>query len=220
MQRLTSEMVERALSVLAVSGITQYLSKGGRVEFTAPITRDGPGWRADVQLPPGVTVGEVMDKRDKLASGLRRPLGCVWPEPMADEHPGMMALWVGDQDMNKTRQPVWPLLKGGSVDLFKPAGFATDQRGRWVEVTLMYIAGVIGAIPRMGKTFLLRLLLLIAALDPRAELHTYDLKGTGDLDPVGEKVSYRHRAARTTRTSSTRSTTCARSVPSCAAAPR
>ncbi|MEY9946258.1 cell division protein FtsK [Kitasatospora sp. GAS1066B] len=193
-QRLTSEMVERALSVLAVSGITQYLSKGGRVEFTAPITRDGPGWRADVQLPPGVTVGEVMDKRDKLASGLRRPLGCVWPEPMAGEHPGMMALWVGDQDMNKTRQPVWPLLNGGSVDLFKPASFATDQRGRWVELTLMYIAGIIGAIPRMGKTFLLRLLLLIAALDPRAELHTYDLKGTGDLDPVGETVSHRHRA--------------------------
>ncbi|MFI9269797.1 cell division protein FtsK [Kitasatospora sp. NPDC052896] len=193
-QRLTSEMVERALSVLAVSGITQYLSKGGRIEFTAPITRDGPGWRADVQLPPGVTVGEVMDKRDKLASGLRRPLGCVWPEPKADEHPGMMALWVGDQDMNKTRQPAWPLLEFGRVDLFRPTAFATDQRGRWVDVTLMYIAAVIGAIPRMGKTFLLRLLLLIAALDPRAELHTYDLKGTGDLDPVGEKVSHRHRA--------------------------
>lgn len=58
----------------------------------------------------------------------------------------------------------------------------------------MYIAAVIGAIPRMGKTFLLRLLLLIAALDVRAELHTYDLKGTGDLDPVGEAVSHRHRA--------------------------
>src|SRR5262249_27435562 len=56
----------------------------------------------------------------------------------------------------------------------------------------MFVAGVIGAIPRMGKTFLLRLLLLIAALDPRAELHTYDMKGTGDLDPVGEAVSHRH----------------------------
>jgi hypothetical protein len=36
------------------------------------------------------------------------------------------------------------------------------------------------------------LLLLIAAPDPRAELHTYDMKGTGDLDPVGEAVSHRH----------------------------
>ncbi|MFB6948667.1 hypothetical protein ACFCXP_03430 [Streptomyces niveus] len=57
-------------------------------------------------------------------------------------------------------------------------------------MTLMFI----GAIPRMGKTFLLRLLLLVAALDVRAELHTYDLKGTGDHDAVGDRVAYRHRA--------------------------
>jgi S-DNA-T family DNA segregation ATPase FtsK/SpoIIIE len=45
----------------------------------------------------------------------------------------------------------------------------------------------------MGKTFLLRLLALIAALDPRAELHLYDFKGTGDLSPL-ESVAYRYRA--------------------------
>lgn len=193
-QKLTSEIVERALVALGIAEITRALGKGNRLVFTAPITRDGPGWRADVELPLGVTTTEVMDRRDKLASGLRRPLGCVWPEPMPGRHPGHMLLWVGDQDMNQTRMPTWPLLKAGTVDLFKPAAFATDQRGRWVEITLMYIAGIIGSIPRMGKTYLLRLLLLIAALDPRAELHSYDLKGTGDLDPVGEKVSHRHRA--------------------------
>jgi len=47
------------------------------IRFTAPIVRDGPGWRADIDLPPGVVVTEVMDKRDKLASALARPLGCV-----------------------------------------------------------------------------------------------------------------------------------------------
>ena len=36
---------------------------------------------------------------------------------------------------------------------------------------------VIGAIPRMGKTAPLRLLLLGAALDPRCELHVHNLKG-------------------------------------------
>jgi S-DNA-T family DNA segregation ATPase FtsK/SpoIIIE len=36
----------------------------------------------------------------------------------------------------------------------------------------------------MGKTFSLRLLLLAAALDPIAELHLYDLKGTGDLSAL------------------------------------
>ncbi|KPC82408.1 cell division protein FtsK [Streptomyces sp. NRRL S-4] len=193
--KLTSDIVLRALGALGITAINQVQSKGrDGFTFTAPITRDGPGWRAEGDLPYGVTVTDVIERRDKLASGLRRPLGCVWPEAVPDEHTGRLVLWVGDQDMSTATKPAWPLIKGGSVDLFKPVSFGTDQRGRWVEITLMYIAGVIGAIPRMGKTFLLRLLLLIAALDNRAELHTYDLKGTGDLDPVGERVSHRHRA--------------------------
>ncbi|MGW2281982.1 cell division protein FtsK [Streptomyces sp. NPDC001770] len=193
--KLTSDIVLRALGALGITAINQVQSKGrDGFTFTAPITRDGPGWRAEGDLPYGVTVTDVIERRDKLASGLRRPLGCVWPEAVPDEHTGRLVLWVGDQDMSTAAKPAWPLLKGGSVDLFKPVSFGTDQRGRWVDITLMYIAGVIGAIPRMGKTFLLRLLLLIAALDNRAELHTYDLKGTGDLDPVGERVSHRHRA--------------------------
>jgi DNA segregation ATPase FtsK/SpoIIIE, S-DNA-T family len=193
-QRLTSDIVLRALGALSISQINQAMSKGrDGFAFTAPITRDGPGWRAEGDLPFGVTVSDVMDRRDRLASGLRRPLGCVWPEAVPEEHTGRLVLWVGDQDMSKAKQPAWPLAKAGSVDLFKPAAFGTDQRGRWVDVTLMYISGIIGAIPRMGKTFLLRLLLLIAALDPRAELHLYDLKGTGDLGPL-ERVAHRYRA--------------------------
>ncbi|MCX4811992.1 cell division protein FtsK [Streptomyces sp. NBC_01239] len=193
--KLTSDIVLRALGSLGIPAINQAQGKGrDGFEFTAPITRDGPGWRAEGNLPYGVTVTDVIERRDRLASGLRRPLGCVWPEAVADEHTGRLVLWVGDQDMSKAKKPAWPLAKSGTTDLFKPVAFGTDQRGRWVEITLMYIAAVIGAIPRMGKTFLLRLLLLIAALDPRAELHTYDLKGTGDLDPVGNAVSYRHRA--------------------------
>jgi S-DNA-T family DNA segregation ATPase FtsK/SpoIIIE len=191
--KLTSDIVLRALGALGIPAINQAQSKGrDGFAFTAPITRDGPGWRAEGDLPYGVTVTDVIERRDRLASGLRRPLGCVWPEAVPDEHTGRLVLWVGDQDLKSARKPVWPLLKSGTVDLFKPVPYGTDQRGRWVEVTLMFIAGVIGAIPRMGKTFLLRLLLLIAALDPRAEIHSYDMKGTGDLDPVGEKVSHRH----------------------------
>ncbi|MEU4038567.1 cell division protein FtsK [Streptomyces collinus] len=191
--KLTSDIVLRALGALGIPAINQAQGKGrDGFAFTAPITRDGPGWRAEGDLPYGVTVTDVIERRDRLASGLRRPLGCVWPEAVPDEHTGRLVLWVGDQDLKSARKPVWPLLKSGTVDLFKPVPYGTDQRGRWVEVTLMFIAGVIGAIPRMGKTFLLRLLLLIAALDPRAEVHSYDMKGTGDLDPVGEKVSHRH----------------------------
>jgi len=192
--RLTSDVVTRALSVLGIAGITQALAKNPKaITFPAPITRDGPGWRADVELPYGVTATEVIERREKLAAGLARPLGCVWPEGNASVHPGRLVLWVGDEDMSKAKRPTWPLLKSGTVDLFKPQPFGTDQRGRWEHLTLMFIAMVIGSIPRMGKTFALRLALLIAALDPRAEVHAYDLKGTGDLSALGQ-VAHRYRA--------------------------
>ncbi|MGH3502548.1 MAG: cell division protein FtsK [Nocardioidaceae bacterium] len=192
-QRLTSDIVIRALSSLGVGEINKAMARGGSgISFPAPISRDGPGWRAEVDLPYGVTVAEIVERRIRLASGLRRPPGCVWPEPVDDEHAGRLVLWVGDTDMSKARQPAWPMAKTGNVDLFAPFAFGTDQRGRWVQLTLMYVSVVIGALPRMGKTFALRLLLLAAALDPRAELHAYDLKGTGDLSPL-EPVAHRYR---------------------------
>ena len=194
-EKLTSDVVIRALSSLGLAAINQAIGKNPKtaIEFKAPITRDGPGWRADLDLPYGVTVAEVMDRRDKLASGLRRQLGCVWPEADHAQHTGRLILWVGDQDMSTARQPAFPLAKTGTVDLFKAVPFGTDQRGRPVLVTLMFTSCVIGSIPRMGKTFLLRLLGLIAALDARAALYLFDLKGTGDLSPL-ECVAHRYRA--------------------------
>ncbi|MBK0865476.1 cell division protein FtsK [Saccharopolyspora sp. HNM0986] len=190
--KLTSGAVETALASLGISLINQALGKGGSgVGFPRPIARDGKGWRADIDLPPGVIPGDIMERRAKLASGLRRPVGCVWPESDNSEHAGRLVLWVGDQDMRKAAQPAWKLRKGAQVDLFQSQPFGTDQRGRWVDLRLMFTSVVIGAIPRMGKTFALRELLLIAALDPRSQLHTYDLKGTGDLDPL-EPVTHVH----------------------------
>ncbi|MET9910364.1 cell division protein FtsK [Streptomyces sp. NPDC006476] len=184
-ERLTSGIVERALGALGIAEINKALAKGGEgIKFPAPITRDGPGWRADVDLPYGVTVPDILDRREKLASGLRRPLGCVWPEPVTDEHAGRMVLWVGDRALNKVPSPTWPLAKSGTASLFKPLPFGTDQRGRNVDLTLMYDNILIGAMPGMGKTFSLRTPLLAAALDVLAELLVWELKGTGDLDPL------------------------------------
>ena len=188
--RLTAEVVTRALRSLGISAMN---AKGAEITYPAPITRDGPGWRADVDLPYGVTPQDVMEKRRELASGLRRPLGCVWPEPARDDHAGRLILWVGDRDLAKTKQGAWPLAKSGRTDLFAPVPFGTDQRGRVVTVTLMFASMVVGSIPRMGKTFSVRLLLLAAALDVRAELHLFELKGTGDFGTL-EPVAHAYRA--------------------------
>ncbi|WP_414943100.1 FtsK/SpoIIIE domain-containing protein [Amycolatopsis sp. cmx-11-32] len=183
--KMTSAMVEDALSSLGIGALNQAIAKGKRIEFPSPIARDGDGWRADVNLPSGVPAGDVIAKRQELSSALRRQIGCVWPEGDAKVHEGRLVLWVGDKDMSKSTQKPWPLAKPGvTVDLFKPQPFGTDQRGRWVDVTLMFVSVIIGAVPRMGKTVTLRELLLMAALDPRAVLYSYDLKGTGDLSPL------------------------------------
>ena len=190
--KLTSGVVVRALGALGIAEINKALGKNGEgIGFAAPISRDGPGWRADVDLPPGVTPGDVMEKRDRLASGLRRPLGAVWPEPAPEIHAARMVLWVGDQDMNKARQPAWPLLKRGKASVFEPLPFGTDQRGRNVDLPVMYTNLLIGALPGAGKTFSLRVPLLGAALDPACELRVFELKGSGDLSSL-EKVAHHY----------------------------
>ncbi|TDC76445.1 DUF3631 domain-containing protein [Actinomadura sp. 7K507] len=191
--KLTSEIVVRALAALGNAEINKTVGKGGSgITFPAPITRDGPGWRAEVDLPYGVTATDIMERRDRLASGLRRPLGCVWPEPAHDQHAGRLVLWVGDQDMNQVKPNAGPLAKAAArVDLFKAVPFGTDQRGRPITVELMYANALFGAMPGMGKTFALRVLALAAALDPSAELRVYELKGTGDLSAM-EKVAHQY----------------------------
>ncbi len=184
-QRLTSDVVVRALAALGISEINKAMGKGGPgVTFPAPITRDGPGWRADVDLPYGVTAADIMDRREGLASGLRRPLGCVWPEPSSEEHAGRLVLWVGDQDMARSKPVAWPLARGGAADLFRPIPFGVDQRGRPVTLSLVFESMVIGSKPRMGKTFAMRVVILAAALDAGVQLRVFELKGTGDLSTV------------------------------------
>lgn len=190
--KLTSEVVVRALGALGNAEINKALAKGGGgITFPAPITRDGPGWRADVDLPYGVTVSDIMERRDRLASGLRRPLGCVWPEPANEQHAGRLVLWVGDQDMKSVKPPAWPLAKLGKADLFQPLPFGTDQRGRPVTLTMMYANMLIGAMPGAGKTFAIKPVLLAAGLDPTAQVRVYELKGTGDLD-FAEKFAHHY----------------------------
>ena len=98
-----------------------------------------------------MTAGEVVERREELASGLRRQLGTVWPETDHKRHPGALALFVGDEDMTTAEQPSWPLARRGAADMFAPVVFGTDPRGRAVTVTLMFASVIIGSIPEDGQ---------------------------------------------------------------------
>jgi S-DNA-T family DNA segregation ATPase FtsK/SpoIIIE len=188
--KLTPEVVSVALGSIGISGIDRHLREGGALNFPHPVRQDGPGWRAEVELPRGVTATMVIERRDRFASGLRRPLGAVWPEPMRDEHPGLLEVWVGQHDVTKTRQPPWPLLKGGKADVFAKVPLGTDPRHRPVGAPLFEVNWCIGAAPGQGKTNTVRLLTGFAALDPLAVPWVHELAGKGDLD--AGRVAHRY----------------------------
>jgi S-DNA-T family DNA segregation ATPase FtsK/SpoIIIE len=183
-RKLTAELVRRALLSIQLAGINQAVAKDpNAISFPVEIHREGPGHLAIVDLPYGVEAADVIARRGRLASGLRLPLDQVWPEP-APGHTGRLALWVGHEPASQMRQPAWPLLRDGTVDLFKPFPFATTPRLDTVSAQLMFRNWLFGGQPGSGKTFALRLLVLAAALDVRVELRGYELKGVGDFKPL------------------------------------
>jgi S-DNA-T family DNA segregation ATPase FtsK/SpoIIIE len=183
-RKLTAELVRRALLSIQLAGINSAVAKDpNAISFPVEIHRDGPGHLAVVDLPYGVEAADVIARRGRLASGLRLPLDQVWPEP-APGHTGRLALWVGHEPASQMRQPPWPLLREGTVDLFKPFPFATTPRLDTVAAQLMFRNWLFGGQPGSGKTFALRLLVLAAALDVRVELRGYELKGVGDFKPL------------------------------------
>jgi S-DNA-T family DNA segregation ATPase FtsK/SpoIIIE len=174
-RRLESPEVEDAIAAIGIKG---------KVSFVSPIAVDGPGWRAEIDLPGAYEADEVMENRSGLAAAMRRPLSTVWPEPDRDAHPGRLILWVAREDPAKAKRRLWPLLKEGRADLFDPIPFGFDPRGRLVTVPLMSANMLIGGIMGSGKTSAILTIALTGALDPTAELWIYELKGSGDLDAI------------------------------------
>ncbi|HEY1971494.1 MAG TPA: cell division protein FtsK, partial [Pseudonocardia sp.] len=182
---LRAPFVKEALCSLGIGGMRNPEDIG----LLFDVARVGPGYQCDLELPRGVDATAVIEKRSQLSAALRRELGTVWPS-VGKRHQGHLVLYAADQPMATAKQASWPLLKAGRVDVFAPAPFATDQRGTWVDLSLAYTSGVIGAVPRMGKTFYLRQLLLMAGLDARCRVYAVDLKGTGDLAPTALIAHY------------------------------
>uniref|UniRef100_A0AAU1I4Q4 FtsK/SpoIIIE domain-containing protein n=1 Tax=Streptomyces sp. NBC_00180 TaxID=2903632 RepID=A0AAU1I4Q4_9ACTN len=180
LRRLDSTEVFDALAAIGIEG-----KKGKRgVEFAAEVMRDGPGWRAEVDLPPGVKATAVLEKREELAAAMRRPISTVWPEGDRSAHPGRLVLWVASRDPAKAGRKLWPLMKEGQADVYEPLPFGFDPRGNLIQISLMYSNMLVGGIPGSGKTSCALAIVLGVALDPTAELWIYELKGSGDLDSV------------------------------------
>jgi S-DNA-T family DNA segregation ATPase FtsK/SpoIIIE len=175
--RLTGEMVRNAAVAIRVG-----VKDPGQIDFPPPgVHRDGPGWLARFNLPPGVEADTVVAKRKALSSALRLPVDQVWPA-VSPEHQGQVDLWVGYQPSSKMRPPRWALTSPTArTSFFDPFPFGTDERLRAVSACLFELNFLIGGQPGSGKTYGARALALGAALDPLVELMIAEFKGTADF---------------------------------------
>ncbi|MEV6036070.1 hypothetical protein AB0L65_33285 [Nonomuraea sp. NPDC052116] len=184
-RRLTEDVLTRAF--IAAGLCTQEDPIG----LLQPIQRDGAGWLAFVELPYGKNAEAAVKKKLDIAGGL----GVHEVQVFMDRLPGMsprhLRVWVADVDPYASMPPVTPLLAMERLDFWKGFPFGVDARGQVIYLSLIWSSLLVGAIPRMGKTFAARLPALAAALDPFVTLIVFDGKGGKDWKAF-EQVAYRY----------------------------
>lgn len=181
--RYVSVHVMRPLSSPEVEAAIEAIGIKGRVDWPEPIQTDGPGWRAEIDLPGANTADQVLEKRKELAGAMRRPLTTVWPSTDPDAHPARLVLWVAKQDPSKLPRRLHPLLKGGQADMFEPIPFGFSPRGELRHLELMYANFLCAGVPGSGKTSAMLAIAAAGALDVTCETWIYELKGSADLEP-------------------------------------
>jgi S-DNA-T family DNA segregation ATPase FtsK/SpoIIIE len=75
-------------------------------------------------------------------------------------------------------------------DAWRPVPFGRDAHHRRIDLPLVWTSLLVGAIPRQGKTFAIRLPAAGLILDPYTRLYVFDGKGGKDWD-AAEAVAYR-----------------------------
>jgi S-DNA-T family DNA segregation ATPase FtsK/SpoIIIE len=177
--RLTAGLTRAAVLACNIKGIKDPKD----IKFLRDIYRAGPGHEALTLLPAGVLATDVIDERDRLASGFRLPKSQVWPSTVDGEHPGVLSIWVADRPVSSMRAPAWPLLEEGTFDYFTGTFvYGHDERMRPVLYSLAEKNSLFAGIPGSGKTLAARVVLLAAVLDPLTVAVVFDFKGSGDVD--------------------------------------
>lgn len=136
-------------------------------------------WSIDIEMPGVVPGSAVVAGRAGILSGLA--IGTSQLILRVDPTNEAIVTIAG------TRTDPWgkasrqtPLMADETRSVFDPVPIATDAQGHEIAVNLLFTGWLLGAIPRMGKTNLGRLLALAVALDYTADVAVFDFKGAAD----------------------------------------
>ncbi|MEY9845770.1 S-DNA-T family DNA segregation ATPase FtsK/SpoIIIE [Streptacidiphilus sp. BW17] len=176
-----------ALRHLNLAPLNRAVKDGWQPRWVSPTVRLGNGYHTQLQLPQGVTVEMVNNRKTVLAHNLLRLPIEVWPTEPANQ-PGVLDLWVADQGSLSGPIPPWPLLTDGEADYFKGVPVGVSQRGEIVYGKLMASNYLVGGIMGSGKSSLVINLLLGAALDPLVEIEAYVMAYNVDYDPLRPRM--------------------------------
>jgi S-DNA-T family DNA segregation ATPase FtsK/SpoIIIE len=186
-RKLTPDLVMRAFQAAGLC------KDDNPITFPQPICRDGDGWLALVDLPYGKKAADALKKHQDIAAALDIDEVQVFLDRIRGEGGSArrVALWVADVDVFAQKPPVTALAKAESVDFWQGFRFGQDARKRPIQLAMVWSSLLVGAIPRMGKTFAARLPAAAAALDAWVQLFIFDGKGGKDWQPF-ELVSHRY----------------------------
>ncbi|WP_107487976.1 FtsK/SpoIIIE domain-containing protein [Streptomyces sp. LUP47B] len=179
--------IMRALGKLGIPPLNAAIKEGWKPRWVQPSTRSGNGWHAQLQLPEGVPVEMIADKKQILAHNLMRKAIEVWPTEPRDQA-GVLDLWVADPGVLTKPVPPWPLLTEGTTDFFRGVPVALNARGEQVIGRLMAANYLIAGIMGSGKSSLVVSLLLGAMLDPLVEIDVHVLAYNNDYDPMRPRL--------------------------------
>ncbi|MFC3979680.1 hypothetical protein [Streptosporangium jomthongense] len=176
-----------ALRHLELAPLNKAFKSGWRPRFVLPTERDGKGYHTQLELPRGVNVEMINNKKKLLAHNLVRFPVEVWPTEPRDK-PGVLDLWVADQGALSGPVDPWPLLHKGSADYFRGVPVAVDIRGRTIIGRLSEAnyaaAGMMGS----GKSTLFITLLLGALLDPLVTAEVFVMADNADYEPMQPRL--------------------------------
>lgn len=144
----------------------------------SPIRVAGCGVEVDVTLPSGVSTGEILARRQRLAQNLGRHEHEVFP--VVAPAPRTVRVWAADS--GALDEPIGPSPLVLDHDLRADyrrgkAPWGVDLRGDPVVVSLYQRHLLITGLSNQGKTRAMLALALWLALDPRVEFWIADLKG-------------------------------------------
>lgn len=152
-RKLNSDIVLRAYYA---AGLGHPDKPGQKVEFLSTMARDttDQGSQVLVALAHGRTFTEAMNAREKIASGLDVALSQVYltrdKQSNRSHH-----LYVSDVDPLSIPAGRSPLLDCKVRDIWTAAPLGLDERGRRVNLPLLFHSVLVGAQPRKGKALAL-----------------------------------------------------------------